>query len=225
MVSSYTVVIPAFNAESTLAATVNSVLGQTILPARIIIVDDGSTDKTAQVAQALCGPVQLIRQNNQGPGAATTTGLARCETPYIATVDADDIWLPEKIEKQFVQLLENPDLAAVFCRLANFYNDPQDADFANARGGWSRSTMLIKHDICMAIGPIVDPVGRAGEMIDWFARGLEQGHRMHLMDEPLALRRIHPGSLTYSHKDIGSSYLQVARAALLRRRAVKQELP
>ncbi len=222
MVSSYDVVIPAFNAGKTLSAAVQSVLAQHILPSKIIIIDDGSKDDTATIATSLNGPIEVRRQDNQGPGAATTAGFALCDAPFIATLDADDIWLPHKIEQQFAQFAQHPALAASFCKLANFYTDPSEADFTNARGGWSRSTMLIKHEAVNAIGPIVDPIGRAGEMIDWFARGLEQGHQMLVMDEALALRRIHKDSLTYQHQDLATSYLHVARAALMRRRAAKQ---
>lgn len=222
MVMPYTVVIPAYNAEKTLREAVASVLSQSIAPTSIIIVDDGSSDGTAALAAELEGPITLIRQENLGPGAATTAGFDRCLTPFIATLDADDIWLPNKIEQQFSLFGEDEALSAVFCKLANFYTDPASADYANARGGWSRSTMLITQEACQAIGPVVDPIGRAGEMVDWFARGLEQGLKMIVMDEPLALRRIHSESLTYSHKDIGASYLHVARAALIRRRAAQK---
>lgn len=218
---SYSVVIPVYDGAATIAAAIASVQAQTVPPVSIIVVDDGSGDATLDIVSGLPGPIQLLRQSNQGPGAATTAGFALCQTPFVATLDADDLWLPNKISLQLAEMQSQADLAAVFCRLANFYDDPAAADFAGARGGWSRSTMLIRREVIAAIGPIIDPPGRAGEMIDWFARGLELGHRMEVMEQPLALRRIHPGSLTYRHKDLGRSYLQVARAALLRRRAAQ----
>src|SRR5690606_27173954 len=95
---------------------------------------------------------------------------------------------------------------------------PVDADYEGAREGWSRSTMLIRQDIALANGPIIDPPERLGEMVDWFARLREAGHRMTMMPEVLSLRRIRPGSLTNRNADLSRGYLQAARAALLRRR-------
>lgn len=223
MVMPYCVVIPAFNAADTIAAAVGSIMAQSILPTRILIVDDGSTDATVRIVEGLPGPIHLIQQDNQGPGAATTVGFALCDQPLVATLDADDLWLPHKVTCQQAHFDEHPELAAVFCKLANFHADPKDADFATARGGWSRSTMLIRREVIDRVGPIIDPPGRAGEMVDWFARAQEQGHRMALLEEPLALRRIRPGSLTYHNDDLARGYLHVARAALLRRRSAVEK--
>lgn len=219
MVTPYSVVIPVWNGAATIAETLASVLAQQPAPQRVVIVDDGSTDTTPAILAGLPGPLQLIRQDNQGPGSATTRGLREVTTPLIATIDADDLWLPGKIAAQMALLAAAPALAAVFCPLANFRDDPAQADFAGARGGWSRSTMLIRRTAAEAIGPIIDPPGRAGEMVDWFARASEQGLQLHMMPEVMALRRIRPGSLTYSNAGLAEGYLQVARAALLRRRA------
>lgn len=222
MVMDYSVVIPVFNGADTIGAAIESVLAQELPPKVVVVVDDGSTDDTAVVVEALAGPILLLRQENAGPGAATTRGLSIVETPLVATLDADDLWLPGKIAVQMDYLREHPEVAAVFCPLANFREDPSSANLAQASGGWSRSTMLIRREVAAAVGPIVDPPGRAGEMIDWFARAKEQGHVLVLLPEPMALRRIRPGSLTWGNNALGVGYLQVARAALLRRRAAQR---
>lgn len=225
MVTEYSVVIPVYNGADTIADAIASVLSQNPPPKTVIVVDDGSTDNTAAVVAGLIGPITLLRQDNTGPGAATTRGLAAVETPLIATLDADDLWLANKIAIQIDHLQNHPEIAAVFCPLANFHDDPARADFAGASGGWSRSTMLIRREAAAAVGPIIDPRGRAGEMIDWFARAKEQGFSLVMLPETLALRRIRPGSLTWGNDKLGESYLQVARAALLRRRAAQKVEP
>lgn len=217
----YSVVIPVFNGADTIGDAIASVLSQNQPPKAVIVVDDGSTDDTAAVVNALKGPITLLRQDNTGPGSATTHGLSIVETPLIATLDADDLWLPGKIAKQIDYLRQYPNVAAIFCQLTKFRDDPEQADFATASDGWSRSTMLIRRRAAEAIGPIIDPPGRAGEMVDWFARAKEQGLSLMMLPEPLALRRIRPGSLTWGNDKLGESYLQVARAALLRRRAAQ----
>ncbi|RUU74082.1 glycosyltransferase family 2 protein, partial [Mesorhizobium sp. M7A.T.Ca.TU.009.01.3.1] len=102
--AAYGVVIPAFNAAATIGAALNSVLAQTARAEAIVVVDDGSTDDTVAVIDAMNLPVTVLRQDNAGPGSATTRGIAALATPLIATLDADDLWLADKIEKQLAYL-------------------------------------------------------------------------------------------------------------------------
>lgn len=102
------VVIPAFNAEATINDTLKSVRSQTHLNLEIIVVDDGSTDRTGSIVEshASCDPrVTLISQTNAGVAAARNTGWRSARSDLIAFVDADDLWAPSKIEKQLEVML------------------------------------------------------------------------------------------------------------------------
>jgi glycosyltransferase involved in cell wall biosynthesis len=214
----YGVVIPAFNASGTIAETLRSVAAQTVRPEMVVVVDDGSTDDLAGVIDALGMPVRLLRQENAGPGSATTRGIAALSTPFVATLDADDLWLPNKIERQLAHLERYPATSGGFCHWRNFRNDRPDVPEAASVPGWSRTTMIIRREVAETVGPIVDPPGGRGEMIDWIARAREAGLVLDMLDEVLALRRIRPGSLSYGRdpaRDRG--YLEVARLAMLRR--------
>lgn len=216
MVAPYSVVIPAYNAASFIEATIGSVQAQTVLPARIIVVDDGSTDATTDIVAAIAG-VDLVTQPNAGPGSATSRGLAMVATEFVATLDADDLWLPDKIERQFSAM--TPDTAGLFGRMSNFRDDPARFDPGAAYDGWLRSTMLIRTTVAQATGPIIDPPGGGGDMVDWLARVREAGHQLGMLPELVALRRAHPGSMTARGRSaLAAGYLNVARAALLRRR-------
>ena len=212
------VVIPAFNAATTISETLASVMAQTLKPRDIVIVDDGSTDDLAGVIATLDMPVRLIRQDNAGPGSATTRGMALLSTPFIATLDADDLWLPDKVERQLAHFASSPATSAVFCHLRTFRNDRPDDLGPEPVPGWSRSTMMIRREVATAIGQMTDPPGGRGEMIDWIARAREEGFMFVMMVDVLALRRIRPGSLSYGRdpqRDRG--YLEVARLAMQRR--------
>jgi len=112
------VVIPAYNIEAYLARALDSVLAQTLGPEEIIVVDDGSTDQTAAVAQQYGNRVRYFYQSNAGLSAARNTGIRNATCPWIAFLDGDDEWLPDKLRLQ-VQLLErNPHLLWAG---ANFY--------------------------------------------------------------------------------------------------------
>jgi len=91
-------IIPAYNAERTLAETLASVAAQTYPALEILIVDDGSTDTTAAIAQAFCANdprARLIRQPNSGVAAARNAAIAQCAGAFVAPIDADDLWHPD----------------------------------------------------------------------------------------------------------------------------------
>lgn len=97
------VIIPAYNASATLAETIASVTAQTHRPLDIVIVDDGSTDNTGEIAEAFRkrdSRIRLISTPNQGVARARNTGIAATTADFVAPIDADDLWHPEKISRQ-----------------------------------------------------------------------------------------------------------------------------
>lgn len=221
---SYSVVIPAYNAARTLAETLASVLAQTLPPAEVIVVDDGSTDGTAAIAAAFGAPVCLINQMNTGPGSACSRGVRAATSPWVALVDADDLWLPTKMSRQLQALEADSGLAAIGCKMRQFEHGRVDDGLGEVRGGLIRSNLVFRREVFTTVGDIIDPPGNRGDMIDWLARLRETGLRIAELDEVLALRRIIPGSLSYGRspeRDLG--YLKVAHLAMLRRRNKAQE--
>lgn len=114
------VVIPAYNAEQTLTRSIQSVLDQkkdASLKLEILVVDDGSTDTTGAVADELAGHtpscIHVIHQKNAGPAAARNTGIRAAKGEYVAFLDADDEWLPGKLETQLGLLEADPELDLV----------------------------------------------------------------------------------------------------------------
>jgi hypothetical protein len=114
-----TVVVPAFNAHATLGETLASVAAQTYRALEILIVDDGSTDATAQIAEDFClgePRARLIRKENGGVASARNQGIAEARGDWVAPVDADDLWHPAKIERQVAAALAAPELPGfVYC--------------------------------------------------------------------------------------------------------------
>ncbi len=114
----YAVVIPAYNRARVLAGTIERVLGQTLPPAEVVVVDDGSTDGTSEAAARYAPRVRCFRRENGGPGAARNTGVAQTSAPWIAFCDSDDLWLPEKMEVQLELHRRRPEVLYSFTDLA-----------------------------------------------------------------------------------------------------------
>lgn len=98
--SDVTVVIPCYNAAPFVRETLESAVNQTHPPLEVIVVDDGSTDNSAAIGESFGPPVRVIRQHNQGESVARNRGMDEARGDWIGFLDADDIWKPEKLERQ-----------------------------------------------------------------------------------------------------------------------------
>jgi len=127
-----TVVIPAYNAARFIGEALDSVRAQTMPPAETVVVDDGSTDPTGAIAEAWGATV--LRQRNQGNSAARNAAIRASSQPWIAFLDADDVWEPEKLEYQWVAVQRCPGIGAVFTDFTEFNSSgPLGASFLSSR--------------------------------------------------------------------------------------------
>jgi len=141
-----TVIIPAYNAATTIAESLLSVRRQTLENIEIIVVNDGSTDRTIEIvraAQAVDDRVHLVAQTNQGVAIARNTGVAKAHAPYIALLDADDLWHPRKLELQLNALAASGPNTA----LAYSFSDTIDE---TGRILWASNRIAYEGD-CLAI--------------------------------------------------------------------------
>ena len=125
------VVIPAYNAERFIRKALDSVLAQTAPVSEIVVVDDGSKDATCEVVESYGDRVRLLRQKNQGPSGARNLGTRSSSSEFIAYLDADDAWHPEKIAKQLAALEREPDAVLCYTGL-RYFNEEQCVDFVHA---------------------------------------------------------------------------------------------
>ena len=108
-------IIAAYNAASTIAATLDSVLAQTFTDFEIICVDDGSTDRTSAILAEYSDRVRVVDQPNSGPAAARNHGARLSSGEYLAFLDADDLWMPTMLERTVAALDADPSLTLVYC--------------------------------------------------------------------------------------------------------------
>lgn len=126
------IIVPAYNCEPYLAAALQSIQNQTYFDLEIIVVDDGSTDDTLNIARQIASDdarVRVITQANSGKPAATrNAGLRIATGEFVAFLDGDDVYLPEKIERELAVLQAQPDVDIVFCDVVQFQSDWQRPD-------------------------------------------------------------------------------------------------
>ena len=225
------VVIPFHNCEAYLAEAIQSVLDQGHAPLELIVVDDGSTDGSAAVARRVGAAehpagvaVHYLWQEQQGAGAARNRGAAAARGEYVAFLDADDLWTPEKIAVQLAALAADPTLDAVFGNLEQFLQpglDPALAaryEYHQSMNGYSAGTMLIRLAAWQRLGGFT-PGLRFGEFVDWYVRAKERGLHDLLLPQVFLRRRIHGRNYSLTAADQHIAYVGVAKAALDRRRA------
>jgi glycosyltransferase involved in cell wall biosynthesis len=213
------VVIPAFNAARYLGAALGSVLAQTLQPREILVVDDGSTDATSEVAQRYPG-VRLVRQEHLGISAARNAGVSGTSGDWIAFLDADDLWLPDKLEHQLAVISAKGSLG-VFGWLKSFVSPDLSAqDRARLAvdpepvPGFHASTLLMARASFLSVG-MFDETLRAGEFVEWAARARDKSLMPDMADFLVALRRVHgKNTVLVERQVLGQSYLKLVRERL-----------
>lgn len=222
------VVIPVRNGAAFLAEALQSVQGQTRPADEIVVVDDGSTDDSAAIAEA-CDGVLVLRQAQAGPAAARNAGVAATSGELIAFLDADDTWMPDKLALQVRELEAQPEVGGVLVaqRLLLTPGVPPPYWAIRADGTLNEravtgtappSTLLVRRAAWDLVGPM-DPTMKVGEDTDWLLRAAELGVRIERMDAVLLNRRIHSGNLTRDELAMRRSLALALKRRLDRRRA------
>lgn len=219
------VMIGAYNAAPYLGEAIESVLGQDYEPIELIVVDDGSTDGTADVARNFA-EVKVIEQANGGNGAARNRAVENAAGELFAFLDADDRFTPGKLTLQKAALDVDPGLDMVFGHVREFLSPELDEETrASLRPPapepmpWTApNLMLIRRESFERVGPFTTAV-RVGVTVDWFARAAEAGLRHTILPEVVLERRLHTQNNGLRERASRSQYVEVIRQAMERRRA------
>lgn len=217
------VVMPVYEGERWLAEAIESVLGQTYPSVELIAVDDGSTDGSAAIL-ARYPLVTTTRQANAGCGVARNRGIAAARGAFLAFIDQDDRWTPDKLTDQVEHLRQHPELGYVLGNQRMFL-EPGYARPAwlaaelleRPHAGYLPGTLLVRRATLDEVGHF-DPAVRLGSDVDWFVRANEAGVRMEVIDSIVMEKRIHGDNLS---ADPGSSdeLFRMLHASIRRRRA------
>ncbi len=222
---SVSVLIPVFNGARFLAAALESVRAQTLAPSEIIVVDDGSSDGSAEVASRFPS-VRVVRQENLGPAAARNRAVAEAGGDHLAFLDADDLWKPEKLARQMAGLRARPELGWFVCRHQFLLDEGEprprwapDAEREAEMVAWLPSATLVRSD-CFVLTKGFDESLRYGEDLDWFSRARDLGFQGGVVDEQLLIRRVHRTNMMHAHTQ--ADFQRAIATILFRRRRAQQ---
>src|SRR6185503_20230064 len=217
------VVIPVFNGERFLREAVESVLIQQYAPVEIIVVDDGSTDGTANVARSLPETVRYLYQTNQGPAAARNRGIEQAKGSLVAFADADDLWPRGKLELQLPYLINDPAVDIVLGRIQQMLlSSPADGqiqsqEFAEAAFSVNLGSAVVRKSVFERVG-LFDETMRYSEDVDWFMRARESGAAIVTIDAVTLLYRQHEENMTRGKSTAELNVLKALKKSLDRRR-------
>lgn len=223
-------VVTVYNGERFLAEAVDSVLAQTYPDTECIVVDDGSTDRTAAIIEQYGARVRGVRQRNAGPAAALNLGLRHAAGSFLAFLDGDDLWHPEKLARQMAAFEDRADLQWCIARVRNFLDPAVDAPAAPPPGvdldaavpGYVTGTLLARRSAFERTGPFSE-ARRHTAAPEWFIRARELALPMRALDDVLLYRRIHDRNLSYSNAaESTRDHLGLIRETLRRRRQSQQ---
>ena len=224
MNESVSVIIPVYNGEAYLAEAIISILNQTVSVASILVIDDGSTDHTSIIARSFDRLVNYIYQPNQGAAAARNRGVASATGEFIAFLDADDLWLPDKLAQQIAALQADPQLDMIFSYIQHFYSPDLDSVICQqiycppeAVPGYLPSTLLIRRASWDKVGQL-ETKWQVGEFIHWYLQAQDIGLRDQMLPIPLAKRRLHRTNQGILKQSDRSDYLRIVKTALNRKR-------
>jgi len=219
-------IIPTFNGERFVGEAIESILGQTYTPFEIICVDDGSTDGTQAIVRGFGDRVQYVHQENAGPATARNRGARSARGEFLAFLDSDDTWVPDKLRIQVAHLRNNPDHGFCVVHVQNFWEAElaeEQAKFkdharSNPIPGYVTQALLVRTGAFEKIGPFNTELKHT-DAAEWFTRAKSCGVVGSLLDDVLVMRRLHKDNR--SRQFAGRSrneFLDMAIAALKKKR-------
>lgn len=216
------VIIPVYNGAKFLPEAIANVEAQGQSDLEIIVVDDGSTDDTAAVAQHLGDRIRYCHQANQGPAAARNQGLAVAQGAFIAFLDVDDQWPADKLAHQLAAFAANPQLEIV----NGYVQMLQAVSTASGESTFQpRHAPLVSFNLGSALfrKSVFEKVGNFdasqihSEDVDWFMHARELGVAMVVLEEVTLLYRKHGDNLTGDRQENLKGFLHALHKSIRRR--------
>jgi glycosyltransferase involved in cell wall biosynthesis len=217
------VVMPAYNAQGTIGGAISSVLSQTYGDLELVVVDDGSTDRTAAIASAHDGAVRVVQQENRGVAAARNRGIAEAQGELIAFCDSDDIWFDQHLEALVALYDRHRDVVTSNSwwllpggidparkRYVGRFPAPERQRRAILEQNFVSPLSIFPRGLVEEIGPFRAERRRAEDW-DFWLRAILLGHTVALQPRPLSLYRWSAASLSAAREEMDAEIQAVYR--------------
>jgi len=220
---SVSVIVPVHNGEAFLREAIQSIRSQDWGAAEIIVVDDGSTDRTPAIVTDLGDPVRYVQQPNLGAAAARNRGIKTATGSVIAFLDADDLWLEHTLSLQLGMLQSDPSLQMVrghtqrIHRAAGRSGESGWENFDEAWPALSLGSAIMRKPVFDSVGYLDESLA-FNEDVDWFLRARETGIATLLHENVVQLYRRHEHNLTNNREQNRTSFLRTLKNTIERKR-------
>lgn len=224
MILKLSIIIPVHNGAQFISQAINSVYGQDELPERfeIILIDDGSQDNSYDVCLELAAlhPEILLMRNKENLGIAATRnlGVMHARGEYLAMLDQDDTWRPDKLVKQFKVMSDNPKVDIVLgmqeFHLTGIDQFPRwfKPEWADApQAGYVFGCILIKKSTFLRVGFLDQALRHGSDDVDWFGRAKSMGLSENVIADVILDRKIHTSNTSSQTKAFNTELLKVIR--------------
>lgn len=207
------VIIPVFDRANFLADAIESLKAQDFEPLEIIVVDDGSTDGSADIAESFDG-VRVIRREHHGVSATRNAGIAAARGKFVSFLDSDDMAMPDMTSIQIGYLREHPETDCVLGRMEMFFEPGFESPFwiqqdllYGALGGIPPTALMTRRRSFDIVGGY-DETMHTTEDRDWLFRAKAAGLRIDVSEDLFIRRRIHGTNLTYKVEEMRGTLFQ-----------------
>jgi glycosyltransferase involved in cell wall biosynthesis len=221
-----TAAIPVRDGEAYLAEAIESVLAQSRPCDQVVVVDNGSSDRSAEIAAGFASAVEVVHEPRPGIGTARNAALRAARGDLVAFLDADDLWEPEKTALQLAAFEAEPRLQLVFGHVRQFVSpDLSEADAEallvppDPQPGLYIGAMMARRRAVDAIGPWSEDV-RVSDGLAFLLRAKELGLGQAMLAETITLRRLHGGNHSIHNRDQRTEFARHLKRSLDRRRGM-----
>lgn len=213
------VIIPVYNCKEYINETIISVLSQSYAPYEIIVIDS-STDGTWEVIRKYASKIRYIFQPKQGIGAARNAGINAAKGNFFAHLDADDIWMKEKLELQREAFLNDPHLDIAGTYMESFFSPELTEDEKKAVycppdpvPGFSASAIMVKKEAFFRTG-LYETNWKVGQDLSWFIKTKEAGLKEIMIPKVLVRRRLHKTNTDLLNREYAFERVRILKASL-----------
>lgn len=211
------VVVPTHNGARFLAEAIGSVLAQSGPSIEVIVVDDGSQDGSARIAAAFGDPVRVVGQPRGGVASARNRGITSARGAFVAFLDHDDVWAPDKLERQMAAFAARASLEVCVGHIQRFrgaWSGPDMELIGDPVPGFVTVTMLVRREAFDRVG-LFNPLLEHSDTAEWLLRGEGIGLAVHLLPDVLTYHRSHETNTSLLSADRSRrEFLRLAKARI-----------